>query len=140
MNTMVAIDSTLALDASKTMRQRRGAHAQIAGLNAETLVARHYRDLGYTLVDTRWRGRAGEIDLVCRHGDSFVFVEVKSSRNFSKAAHSLRPAQMARIARASQEYIGTCPRGLLTPMRIDVALVDTQGQIERIENALQMFC
>lgn len=118
------------------LKQARGAMAHHAGLSAEGAVADHYLALGYERIAERWRGKAGEIDLIFQRDGVIVFVEVKRSASHASAAELLRPAQMQRLARAAEEYIGLLPDGLLTEMRIDVALVDGTGVIEVLENAL----
>ncbi|MCT4558372.1 MAG: YraN family protein [Pelagimonas sp.] len=106
-----------------------------AGMSAEHRVAEDYQRRGYPLVEARWRGHCGEIDLICRDGDGLVFVEVKKSRSFARAAQRLSERQMGRIYRTAEEFLGTQPRGSLTDVRLDVALVDGQGDIRVIENA-----
>ena len=102
---------------------------------AEASVADHYRRAGYELVQMRWRGKAGEIDMILRRDGQYIFVEVKASRDFSRAADRLTRRQMDRICRAACECCGTLPTGQLTDMRLDAALVDQFGRIEIIENA-----
>ena len=115
---------------------RRGRVAHRSGLSAEEVVARHYAGLGLALVEARWRGEAGEVDLVLRDGEGLVFVEVKAARSHAGAAASLSPRQAARILAAGAEYLGGQPLGQLTPARFDVALLDRAGRVEVIENAL----
>lgn len=50
------------------------------GRDAEDAAARHLRRAGLQVVERNVRFREGEIDLVCRDGDVWVFVEVKSRR------------------------------------------------------------
>ncbi|WP_305969897.1 MULTISPECIES: YraN family protein [unclassified Mameliella] len=107
-----------------------------AGLAAEDGVAVDYARRGYPLLARRWRGRSGEIDLVLGDGDGVVVVEVKKSRSFDRAAERLSQRQIGRLLRAGEEFLGTMPRGSLTDIRFDVALVNGQGEIRVIENAL----
>ncbi|WP_370330673.1 YraN family protein [Aquicoccus porphyridii] len=132
-------DETFAGAMSTPARKRRGRRAYIAGALAEEQVARYYELRGLQLAHRRWRGSRGEIDLVLRDGDAVVFVEVKSAPTHARAAESLRPAQVRRIMMTAQEFLGREPRGELTEMRLDVALVDGQGVIEIVENALSDF-
>lgn len=115
-----------------------GAVSFLSGLAAEAAVARHYTDTGRRVVAQRWRGTAGEIDLIAREGEGLVFVEVKHSRNHARAAEHLSSRQIARIHAAAAEYLATEPRGQATEVRFDVALVDAQGRIEVIENAFDL--
>ena len=113
-----------------------GTTSHHAGLAAEASVAERYRRKGMELAAQRWRGKAGEIDLIARNGAQVIFVEVKQSRSFAQAAARLSPAQARRIYRAGAEFLGGEPAGQLTEVRFDVALVDGQGRIDVIENAL----
>ena len=83
----------------------------------------------------RWRGKAGEIDLIFSKNDETVFVEVKRARDFSQAVERIGPAQMVRIATAAEEYAARLPKGLLSLMRIDVALVNGTGACHVVKNA-----
>lgn len=100
---------------------------------------RAYLDRGMTVAHHRWRGKAGEIDLVLRDGAEVVFVEVKKSRSCEHASLHLLPRQIERLLRAGEEFVGSEPAGTLTPMRFDVALVDGQGGIQILENALGAY-
>ena len=108
----------------------------LAGLAAEQSVAIRYIRGGHTLLGHRWRGIGGEIDLIFEKAGTCVFVEVKKSKAFARAAESLGPRQIQRLFGAAAEFLSGQPKGDLTPSRFDVALVDQSGQIEVIENAL----
>lgn len=106
-----------------------------AGASAEDSVARGYERRGLPIAARRWRGACGEIDLVARDGEGLIFVEVKHSRSFARAAERLTPRQMERIVAAATEFLAGEPRGLMTPIRFDVALVNGRGEIDILENA-----
>ncbi|WP_434290501.1 YraN family protein [Celeribacter sp. SCSIO 80788] len=123
-----------------TPRRTRGEQAYHRGLSAEDIVARHYAERGYEILERRWRGAGGEIDLIFRHGKweaaEIVFVEVKASKTHARAGAALGARQIAKLCASAEDYIGRLPSGLLTPMRIDVALVNGAGEVEVLENAL----
>ncbi|QMU60010.1 MAG: hypothetical protein GKR98_07305 [Boseongicola sp.] len=104
------------------------------GLAAESGVEREYCERGGEIAARRWRGKSGEIDLVVRKGSEIVFVEVKKSRDFAKAAERITAGQILRITRAGEEFLATQPMGQLTNTRVDVALVNGQGETQIIEN------
>jgi len=89
-----------------TSARQRGATAYHAGLAAESIAQRHYEQAGYTLLVQRWRGKAGEIDLIFSKNDETVFVEVKRARDFSQAVERIGPAQMVRIATGRRGVCG----------------------------------
>lgn len=116
-------------------REHKGALAFHSGDCAEVAVAEFYSASGHEVVERRWRGPAGEIDLILRRGDQWIFVEVKKSRSLELAALRLDRRQMDRICNSACCYCDVLPSGSLTEMRFDVALVDGVGRIEIIENA-----
>lgn len=116
-------------------RRTRGSTGYHAGVSAEESVARDYERRGYPIAGRRWRGQGGEIDLVVRDGDGLIFIEVKKSHDFERAALRLSGRQMMRLQQAAEEFLGTQPRGALTDVRFDVALVNAHGEIHVIESA-----
>lgn len=122
-------------DSVRQSRKTRGLTNNLAGHAAEASVARHYEARGISICARNWRGITGEIDLIGRDGDVVVFVEVKQSRTHDLAATHISDAQIRRIFATVDEFVAFEPKGLLTDVRIDLALVDGQGRIEVVENA-----
>lgn len=120
---------------ARQTRKARGLTNYLAGHAAEASVARLYEERGVTICARNWRGTVGEIDLIGRDGDVVVFVEVKQSRTHDLAASHLSEAQIARIFASVEEFVAGEPKGLLTDVRLDLALVDGQGCIDVLENA-----
>ena len=52
----------------------------VRGREGEEAAARHLERAGLVVVERNVRFRQGELDLVCREGDVWVFVEVKCRR------------------------------------------------------------
>ena len=120
---------------STAARRARGAVAFRAGLAAEDQVARAYARRGARLVAERWRGKAGEIDLILQDADGLVFVEVKRGRSHDAAIARVTPRQVERLYRAVEEYVGAMHPGACPQMRFDVATVDGTGEIAIRQNA-----
>lgn len=118
-----------------SVEQTRGATSYHAGAAAEEIVATWYARGGWPILAKRWRGSAGEIDLIAQDGAGVIFIEVKKSRSHGQAAARLTRRQMDRIYGAGSEFLASQPRGQLTDVRIDVALVDEHGRVNVIENA-----
>ncbi|MEM1273004.1 MAG: YraN family protein [Pseudomonadota bacterium] len=106
------------------------------GKAAEEHVARLYAREGCSILARRWRGPAGELDLVVQQGEEVIFVEVKASRDFSQAAMHLTTRQIQRIYASAAHFLGFMAEGQRTPTRFDVALVDRTGRVNRIANAI----
>ncbi|MEM6481179.1 MAG: YraN family protein [Pseudomonadota bacterium] len=116
-----------------------GAQSHFRGVGAEDSVVRWYKARGGDILERRWRGREGEIDLIVRHEGVVVFCEVKSSKNRQRAAASLSDRQIKRICQAAAEFLGTLPDGELTKMRFDFAIVDSSGAPDVIHNAFDYW-
>jgi putative endonuclease len=119
----------------ETCKINRGAMAFHAGLSAEERIAQDYERRGFAVARQRWRGKSGEIDLIVKDGEGLIFIEVKQSKSFARAAQRISAAQMRRIYSCAEEYLGTQPLGSLTDIRFDVALVNGLGETQIIENA-----
>lgn len=126
-------------DTSRNPRSQKGQVAFLKGMSAEQSVARAYALRGASVLDTRWRGQGGEIDLILRESGVVVFCEVKAARTVDAAIASLQTRQMQRIHSAASEYIGLLPEGQLTDLRFDLAAVDAQGAVTILENAFGHF-
>ena len=107
-----------------------------AGLSAEDSVEQRYLRAGCTLIARRFRGKRGEIDLILKRNDGLIFVEVKKSRTHARAAERLSAHQIERLFLTAAEFLESQPHGQDSDARFDVALVDGQGRIDIVENAL----
>lgn len=116
-------------------QRAKGKTAFHAGMAAEEIVARHYARNGHQVAAQRWRGTAGEIDLVVRDGEGLIFIEVKKAVSHEAAARQLSSRQMKRIYAAASEFLAGEPSGQMTNSRFDAALVDVTGQVSIIPNA-----
>lgn len=113
----------------------KGLTSYYSGFAAEDIVAQDYARRNHGLAARRWRGKSGEIELVMRHGETVVFVEVKKSRDFATAATRLGRRQMDRICASASEFLAGEPKGQLTDVRFDLAMVNSVGALLVIENA-----
>jgi len=120
-------------------RRDRGRRAYHSGVSAERQVAQVYDARGADLLETRWRGQGGEVDLIFLQAGVYVFCEVKRACSFDAAAQRLDRRQMQRIHLAASEYLAFTPRGQLSDVRFDLAVVDGQGRVEIREGAFSHF-
>lgn len=76
---------------------------------------------GYQILDMNWRaGRAGEIDIIAAHGDTVVFVEVKTRRQSTPgdALEAVTEAKLRQMKRMGALWLTLFPRS--GPVRFDV--------------------
>lgn len=78
-----------------------------SGAQAEQLAADYLKLRGLQLVETNYRCRFGEIDLICHEGRTLVFVEVRlrGSEAFGGAAASITARKQGRIVLAARHYL-----------------------------------
>jgi len=111
-----------ALSSVLAMLRPRGPKAGEVG---ETLACDFLTRLGYEIVARNFRCRSGEVDVVAKHGETTVFVEVKDrgSASHGEGHEAVTFGKRRRIIRAAQLFAAS--RGLFdTPLRFDVISID----------------
>lgn len=113
------------------------------GDRGELLVARHVQAQGWQIMETRWRGPGGELDVVAmrqevRYGqliEAWRVIEVKTRARY----HAARPAKLAVSASKRERIVSTTllylsglePSALERAVRFDVACVYGGGQAQQ---------
>ncbi len=112
------------------------------GIQGEKLAKDFLKKRGYRIVETNFRCPEGEIDIVARHKDFLVFIEVrtKTSLEFGSPEESITAAKKARMRATAFHYQQT-HNNLPLLWRIDMVAVELNrkgepGRIELIENAV----
>lgn len=109
------------------------------GHKSEKLAARKMVASGYKIIETNYRCRAGEIDIIAREGDILVFCEVKArkSRSYGSPLEGITDAKIKKIRKAAEHYMKK--KGLTqTDCRFDAITVeekDSATVVEIIPNA-----
>ena len=116
------------------------------GILGEKLARSFLQEQGYHIIDTNYRCSEGEIDIVARHKDSLVFIEVrtKKSLEFGSPEESITPKKIERLKATALHYLQTHSQthsDLPQLWRIDVVAIELNQQgkplrIELIENAV----
>lgn len=108
-----------------------------AGFAAEQRALDHLTRHGLKLIETNYRSRFGEIDLILRDGDVLVFTEVRmrSSNDFGGAGASITVAKQAKLIKTAHQYLTQFARP--PACRFDAVLLGAalDGAIEWIKNA-----
>lgn len=110
------------------------------GYKGEDDAARFLEDKGYQILKMNFHfGRYGEIDIVAKHGEYLVFVEVKlrKSKSFGHPLESITQRKVNSLRRAAEGYLYV---NKLTdhPCRFDVIAIEKTGTVSEfthIENA-----
>ncbi len=114
------------------------------GQFGENLAARHLAENGYRIVETNYKNRFGEIDLIAMDGETIVFVEVKSRRSgtFGTAGASVSKAKQRKISMTALGYLKS-KNGIQQKARFDVVAINgsdahPEGRIKVIKNAFAL--
>lgn len=105
------------------------------GESGEALACRHLERSGFRILDRNYRCRSGEVDVVARHGNATVFVEVKERRGAShgEGHQGVTFGKRRRIVRAARIYAAS--RGLSeAELRFDVVSVDWTEKGPRVRH------
>ena len=109
-----------------------------SGAQAEQLAAQFLQRQGLTLIESNYRCRQGEIDLILRDGATLVFAEVRqrSRSDFGGAAASIDGRKQLRLILTAQHYLASLRS--TPPCRFDAVLMDGAGNIEWLKNAFEV--
>ena len=104
------------------------------GRDGETRAAAFLEASGYRIVDRNVRIPGGEIDLVCRDGDTIVLVEVKAraGRAFGSALGGVGGKKRATLRKVAADYLQIVAPD--APYRFDIVAIDA-GRISLHRNA-----
>jgi len=113
-------------------------HLQM-GFRGEELAVAYLREKGYVILERDWRSGHRDIDIIARHGDCTVFVEVKArhSDEINDPVESVDYRKQQNIQRSINHYVKG--HHVNPPIRFDVITVvgtiDSQApKIRHIEN------
>lgn len=116
-----------------------GAMAQKDELGrfGEAYARRWLAQRGWRIVDTNWRCRFGEVDVVARRGRDLVFFEVKTrfSLRFGHPIEAISAAKMRRMRSVAGEWLRAHPdeRGRVRLDVIGILLERGRAEVEHVE-------
>ena len=112
------------------------------GKQGEAFAASYLKGLKYKIIQTNYRCRCGEIDIIARDGSVLVFVEVKARRgtSYGPPQLSVTAFKQRQISKAALTYLSQ-NKQLEVPARFDViALVLRNGEpvVNHIKDAFEL--
>lgn len=101
------------------------------GHTGEEAAVRYLEQQGYIILERNFRLRIGEVDIIARHGEYLVFIEVKTRRtkNFGSPFEAVDIRKQQQIIKVASAYL----QGRELPVRFDVVAVYLNGQDVRLE-------
>lgn len=112
------------------------------GKKGEGLAAEFLGKNGYRIVETNFRNRYGEIDIIAIDGKTLVFIEVKAktSDKFGPPKLAVDSRKQRQLSKAALAYL-TQKKLNNNPARFDVigiSMIDNKTEIELIKNAFEL--
>jgi putative endonuclease len=109
------------------------------GNQAERIAAEYLQKQGLKLLETNYRCRFGEIDLVMQDCKTLVFVEVRlrSSNTFGGAAYSINSSKQKKLVITAEHYLQQHNAASKLACRFDAILMDKTSaeNVQWIQNA-----
>ncbi|MBM3314592.1 YraN family protein [candidate division WOR-3 bacterium] len=105
------------------------------GAAAEKLARAWLAGRGYRVIESNYRSRVGEIDIICKDRDTVVFVEVKSraTADFGSPAQAVDHRKQRKLRRLAEQYL--IERRLeSSPARFDVLSILAGPAGPRVEH------
>ncbi len=112
------------------------------GKRGEEIAFKKIKKLGYKCIERNYRCPLGEIDLIARHKDCLVFIEIKTrkGRDTGYAKEAINPRKKRQISKSALYYMkenNCCD----TRSRFDVVAISIrqeEPEIEVIQNAFEV--
>ena len=113
------------------------------GMIGEKLAADFLTKQGYCIIETNYRCKEGEVDIIAKDGEFLVFIEVraKNSRAFGSPEESVTARKKQHLKNVAARY-QEIHDGLPLQWRIDFVAVELDGtgkptRLEVIKNAVE---
>ena len=112
------------------------------GKAGEEIAFKKIKKLGYKCIERNYRCPLGEIDLIAKHGDYLVFIEIKTrkGRNIGYAKEAVNLRKQRQISKAALNYMKE-KKCCDTKSRFDVVAVSinrNKPDIEVIQDAFEL--
>lgn len=126
-------------DSSFELRWSRGLSTKQAGDRGEDLALSYLLQRGYSLVERNYRTREGEIDLILRHGEALVFVEVKLRRGieYGHPLEAVTRHKQKTILALAERYIAESEPAEVRFDVVGITISQGEVRIEHIQDAFQ---
>jgi putative endonuclease len=115
-------------------------NSQNFGKNGEEEAVKFLKNLGYTIVETNWRARKLEIDIIAKDVETLVVVEVKTRATdaFGDPQTFVSKQKQNNLVKAANEYImQTDFNGETRFDIVSVLQINNNFVVKHIQNAFQ---
>ena len=104
-------------------RSRKAKRSGLTGRRAEWLAILWLMMKGYRLLERRFGGKGGEIDLVMKRGRTIAFVEVKARVRLDEAMLAITPEKRRLVERRIRHWLSRNPWACTHHLRADAVFL-----------------
>ncbi|MBR5155343.1 MAG: YraN family protein [Clostridia bacterium] len=106
----------------------KGIYNKITGQCGEDTATNYLKKKGYKIIKRNYRNKIGEIDIIAKHKENLVFVEVKtrSSDKFGTPAEAVTYYKKQRIVNCAKMYLMENP----TELNIRFDIIEIYGKFD----------
>lgn len=106
-----------------------------SGIAAERRAEAYLEHAGLVLVARNYRSPFGEVDLIMRHAEVLVFVEVRfrARSDYGTAAESVDRRKQSRLRATAEHFLQQDKRRSNPPCRFDIVAVTPSAEGEHVE-------
>lgn len=110
------------------------------GAKIEQFVSEYLSMHGFTILEMNYRCKQGEVDIIAKDAQYYVFIEVKyrNSTKYGMPQEAVGVSKQKRICKAAQYYMYSHGFGDAVPVRFDVAAV-LENKITYYKNAFEFI-
>ncbi|KJR40388.1 endonuclease [Candidatus Magnetoovum chiemensis] len=111
----------------------------LIGKYGELLARRYIRKIGYKIVSKNFKTQDGEIDLIAKDNNTYVFIEVKTKKNaaFAKPFENVNMKKRQRLIKTALMYLKELAQ---TPScRFDIISITLNNSAANIEHLKDVF-
>lgn len=108
---------------SEALRSRRARNSGLSGRRGEWIAVAFLSLKGYRLLQRRFGGKGGEIDLIMARGDDIVFVEVKARAALDDAAGAITPDKRRLMEARIRQWLARNPWAIQRNLRADAVFL-----------------
>jgi putative endonuclease len=119
-------------------RSRRARRSGTAGLQAEWLAMLWLTAKGYRLLERRFGGKGGEIDLIMRRGRLVIFVEVKRRGRIEDALAAITDTKQRLVAARIRQWLARNPWAMQHDLRVDAVFLAPWRWPRHVEAAFEV--
>lgn len=108
----------------------------IKGAKGEQVAEKYLRSAGYQILASNYHSYFGEVDLICKKGETVVFVEVKNyKKNSIKTPYqAVSSSKQHKIITTAKRYVMENNLGNVS-VQFDVLIIESGNVIDHLEGA-----